>query len=306
MVIILNIVNYFDTKQVLSFIAIPITDIRSQTASDKGLVVHICKNDGSSNEDGHGSLHSSMKPEDYSRTEDINGKNAKRTTTIFIDLSPDSSDNHVIKVGLVQNEMLKKSGNEESSKSTGTLRSPSLIMKTINNSSQAQEQEENKGENSNQHMQGNKGITSNSINKQTGAPVAAPRTNKMYIQSQNFTNRYRSNLCAKSEENDINSKLFVKRPCINSQGEDDRNTEILEASSQLAALKELYYSTELSDDSERADEEVRSYMSGGGDEDDRDQDEESSSVVSGSWSRMRAFRNIHHHFHKFNTGHKGI
>ncbi|XP_023718334.1 uncharacterized protein LOC111870354 isoform X2 [Cryptotermes secundus] len=279
-------------------------DIRSQTASDKGLVVHICKNDGSSHEDGHGSLHSSMNPEDYSRTEDINGRNAKRTTTIFIDLSPDSSDNHVTKVGLVQNEMLKISGNEECSKSTGTLRSPSLIMKTINNSSQAQEQEENKGENSNQHMQGKKGITSNSINTQTGAPVAAPRTNKMYIQSQNFTNRCRSNLCAKSEENNINSKLFVKRPCINSQGEDDRNTEILEASSQLAALKELYYSTELSDDSERADEEVRSYMSGGGDEDDRDQDEESSSVVSGSWSRMRAFRNIHHHFHKFNTGHK--
>ncbi|PNF22613.1 hypothetical protein B7P43_G10866, partial [Cryptotermes secundus] len=219
-----------------------------------------------------------MNPEDYSRTEDINGRNAKRTTTIFIDLSPDSSDNHVTKVGLVQNEMLKISGNEECSKSTGTLRSPSLIMKTINNSSQAQEQEENKGENSNQHMQGKKGITSNSINTQTGAPVAAPRTNKMYIQSQNFTNRCRSNLCAKSEENNINSKLFVKRPCINSQGEDDRNTEILEASSQLAALKELYYSTELSDDSERADEEVRSYMSGGGDEDDRDQDEESSSV----------------------------
>ncbi|KAJ9599433.1 hypothetical protein L9F63_010083, partial [Diploptera punctata] len=71
---------------------------------------------------------------------------------------------------------------------------------------------------------------------------------------------------------------------------------------QLAALKELYYNAELSDDSERADEEVRSYMSGG-DKDDRDEDV--SSVVSGSWSRMRAFRNIQQHFNKFAQLQKG-
>lgn len=283
-----------------------ITDIRSQTASDKGLVVHICKNDGSSNEDGHGFLDSSTKPEKYSRTEDINGRSAKGTTRIFIDLSPVSSDNKAEKLELVQNELLKKSRNKESGKSGGTLQSPSLIMKTINSSSQSQEQGENNGENSNQHMQGNKRNTSKSIIRQTEVPVAAQRTNKMDIQPRNLTNIYRNNLCAKTADNSTNSELFVKRLCVNTQGEEDRNEEVRVASSQLAALKELYYNTELSDDSERADEEVRSYMSGGGDEDDRNQDEESSSVVSGSWSRMRAFHNIHRHFRKFSTGHKGI
>jgi hypothetical protein len=283
-----------------------ITDIRSQTASDKGLVVHIGKNYGSSIEDGHGCLDCSTIPEKYSRTEDINGRNAKRTTTILIDLSPVSSDDKIKKVGLIQNELLKKSRNKESGKSGGNLQSPSLIMKTINSSSQIQEQEGNKGENSNRHIQGNKRITSKNIIRQTEVPVAAPRSNKMNIQPRNFTNRYRNNLCAKTADNSTNSKLFVKRLCVNTQGEEERNEEVLVASNQLAALKELYYNTELSDDSERADEEVRSYMSGGGDEDDKNEDEESSSVVSGSWSRMRAYHNIHHHFHKFSTGHKGI
>ncbi|XP_047100644.1 uncharacterized protein LOC124718985 [Schistocerca piceifrons] len=60
--------------------------------------------------------------------------------------------------------------------------------------------------------------------------------------------------------------------------------------SQLAALKELYYSGVASEDS--ADEEVRSYMSAGGDDSDR------ASELSGSWSRVRAFRNMN----KYKTG----
>lgn len=281
-----------------------ITDIRSQTASDKGLVVHIYKNYGSSNEDGHVFQDSSKKHKNYSRTEDINGKNAKRTS-IFIDLSPVSSDNKVTKVGLVQNDLLKKSRNVESDKSGGSFQSLSPVKKAIN-SPQAQAQEGNKEDNYNRHMQGNKGITSKSITRQTGAPVIAPGTSNMNIQSQLFTNRCRNNLGAVTAENSTNSKLLVKKCCANTQGEGERNEEVLVASSHLAALKKLYYSAELSDDSDRADEEVRSYMSGGGDEDDSDQDKESSSEVSGSWSRMRAFCNIRHHFHKFSSGHKGI
>jgi hypothetical protein len=282
-----------------------ITDIRSQTASDKGLVVHICKSEGSNGEDGHGSLDSNMKPKYCSRTQDINSSNVKKTTTILIDLSPLSSNNCVTKTELLQKEMLKKSGNEKSSKSTGTLQSPSLIMKTIS-SSQVQEVEGNNEESSNQYVQGNERLIRNGISRQSEALVAAPRTKKSNIQSQNCTHRYISDLSVKTAENNTNSKLLMKQTCTNTQAEEGRNEEIPVVPNQLAALKELYYSAELSDDSERADEEVRSYMSGGGDEDDRDQDEDSSSVVSGSWSRVRAFRNIQHHFHKFSTSHKGI
>jgi hypothetical protein len=282
-----------------------ITDSRSQRASDKGLVVHICKNDRSNGEDGHGSLHSDRKPKNCSRTEDISSNNLKKTT-ILIDLSPVCSDICITEQGLLQKEMLKKSRNEKPGTSTGTLQSPSLIMKTINNTSQVQESGGNKGESSSRYMQGNKRMIMNSINRQTKAPIAAPRTKKMNIQSQNCTNRYRSDLCAKITEKNTNSAVLIKRACVNPQAEEDGSEETLVVPSQLAALKELYYNAELSDDSERADEEVRSYMSGGGDEDDRDQDEDSSSMVSGSWSRMRAFHNIQHHFHKLNISHKGI
>nr|CAD7440079.1 unnamed protein product [Timema bartmani] len=71
----------------------------------------------------------------------------------------------------------------------------------------------------------------------------------------------------------------------------------LGVSNHLAALKEMYFQSD--DDSERADEEVRSIMSGGAEE-EVNTEEDGSSIVSGSWSRMRAFRNVRHHFHKFN------
>nr|CAD7400067.1 unnamed protein product [Timema cristinae] len=71
----------------------------------------------------------------------------------------------------------------------------------------------------------------------------------------------------------------------------------LGVSNHLAALKEMYFKSD--DDSERADEEVRSIMSGGAEE-EMNAEEDGSSIVSGSWSRMRAFRNVRHHFHKFN------
>lgn len=66
---------------------------------------------------------------------------------------------------------------------------------------------------------------------------------------------------------------------------------------QLAALKQLYEeAAEHSDDSQRADEEVRSYMSAAGEESDvRSTEDEVSSVVSGSWSKMRAFKNVQRH-----------
>lgn len=73
---------------------------------------------------------------------------------------------------------------------------------------------------------------------------------------------------------------------------------------QLAALRKLYdEAAEHSDDSEKADEEVRSYMSAGGDDSDvvRDTEDDVSSVVSGSWSKMRAFRNIKQHLHNIHT-----
>lgn len=68
---------------------------------------------------------------------------------------------------------------------------------------------------------------------------------------------------------------------------------------QLEALKKLYEDAgELSDDSERADEEVRSYMSA--DTEDNDKvvpvlsasplKDDTSSVLSGSWSKMRAIQ----------------
>lgn len=68
---------------------------------------------------------------------------------------------------------------------------------------------------------------------------------------------------------------------------------------QLEALKKLYEDAgELSDDSERADEEVRSYMSA--DTEDNDKvvpvlsasplQDDTSSVLSGSWSKMRAIQ----------------
>lgn len=284
MCIFLQIVNFLLQNKIFLLSPYSITDIRSQTSSDKGLVVHISKNEESNGED------SNMKPKYYSRTEDINSNSVKKTTTILIDLSPVSSDNCVTKMELLQKEILKKSDNEKAGKSTGTLQSPSLIMKTINNSSQVQDPGGNNVEYSRQYLSGNKRMIGNSSSGQSEAPVAAPRTKKINTQSQNCRD----------------SKLFIKRACVKTQAEDGRDEETLIVRNQLAALKELYYSAELSDDSERADEEVRSYMSGCGDEDDRDQNEDSSSVVSGSWSRVTAFRNIQHHFHKFNTSYKGI
>lgn len=72
---------------------------------------------------------------------------------------------------------------------------------------------------------------------------------------------------------------------------------------QLAALKRLYdEASEHSDDSEKANEEVRSYMSGNGDE--SDQLEETRSVVSGSWSKMRAFRAIKQHLNTSSSNNK--
>lgn len=57
---------------------------------------------------------------------------------------------------------------------------------------------------------------------------------------------------------------------------------------QLAILKKLYdEASEHSDDSEKANEEVRSLMSNG-----LDNDFEEKSVVSGSWSKMKAFRAV--------------
>jgi len=280
-----------------------IADMRSQTASDKGLVVHICKNNGSNGEDGYESRDSEVKVKNYFTTADINSRNVNKTTTILIDVSAVPSSNCVTKMGLPKNEIPKKLENEESDKSTATLRSPSLIMKTINSSSKLQVPAESKDDGSHQYVQAERRINSSCTNRQTEVPVAAPRTKKMNIQSQNCTNKCRNDLCIKSTKDTLNS---VKKTCINNEAEEDTNEETLVVCNQLAVLKELYFSADLSDDSELADEEVRSYMSGGGDEDDRVQDVDSCSMVSGSWSRMKPFRNIQHHFHKFNTKQKGI
>lgn len=59
--------------------------------------------------------------------------------------------------------------------------------------------------------------------------------------------------------------------------------------SQLDLLKEILDPGEISEDSLKADEEVRTYMSTGDDDDD---DDTLSSELSGSWSRMRTFRHI--------------
>lgn len=283
-----------------------IADIRSQTVSDKGLVVHICKNNGSNGEDGYESRDSDMKVKNYFTTADINSRNVNKTTTILIDVSAVPSSNCVTKVGLPKYEMPKKLENKESDKSTATLRSPSLIMQTINSSSKLQVPAESKEDGSHRYVQAERRMNSSCTNRQTEAPVAAPRTKKMNIQSQNCTNKCRSDLCIKSTEDNLNSDLLVKKTCINNEAEEDTNEETLVVCNQLAVLKELYFSADLSDDSELADEEVRSYMSGGGDEDDRVQDVDSCSMVSGSWSRMKPFRNIQHRFHKFNTKQKGI
>jgi len=283
-----------------------IADMRSQTASDKGLVVHICKNNGNNGEDGYESRDSDVKVKNYFTTADINSRNVNKTTSILIDVSAVPSSNCVRKMGLPKNEIPKKLENEESDKSTATLRSPSLIMQTINSSSKLQVPAESKDNGSHQYVQTERRMNSSCTNRKTEAPVAAPRTKKMSIQSQNCTNKYRNDLCIKSTEDNLNSDLLVKKTCINNEAEEDTNEDTLVVCNQLAVLKELYFSADLSDDSELADEEVRSYMSGGGDEDDRVQDVDSCSMVSGSWSRMKPFRNIQHHFHKFNTKQKGI
>lgn len=75
---------------------------------------------------------------------------------------------------------------------------------------------------------------------------------------------------------------------------------------QLEALKRLYEeAAENSDDSHRADEEVRSYMSANGDDSDIfSTEDEVSSVVSGSWSKMRAFKNMKHHLNVIESSRK--
>lgn len=280
--------------------------MRSQTASDKGLVVHICKNNGSNDEDGHEIPDSNMKRKSSSTTADIKSSNVNKTTTILIDISAVPSRNCVTEMGVLKNEFLKKSENEESDKSAGTLRSPSLIMKTITSSSKVQAAEENKKDSFRQCTQGERQMNGSCINRQTEVPVAALRTKKMNIQSQNYTNKYRSDLYMKTTDYNTDNELTVEKTGVNNEAEEDTKEEALVVCNQLAVLKELYLSADLSDDSELADEEVRSYMSGGGDEDDRVRDVDSCSMVSGSWSRMRPFRNIQHHFHKFNIKQKGI
>lgn len=58
---------------------------------------------------------------------------------------------------------------------------------------------------------------------------------------------------------------------------------------QLDILKNLLDPGELSDDSLKADEEVRAYMSTGNEDED---DDTMSSELSGSWSKMRTFKHI--------------
>jgi hypothetical protein len=216
-----------------------IADMKRQTVSDRGLVVHIGKNN--------------VKGEAYSRTED---SSKKKTTTITIDLSPSPLDNKMFHDYNKKAERIITSG-------TGSLRSPSLIMKTISKSSLIQEDD------------------------------LTPE----HVQKCNEKN---------DSESDSSSEMDQSSRCIESGDKIQKaKDDIAVVPNQLAALKELYYNAELSDDSERADEEVRSYMSGG-DKEDRNRDEDVSSVVSGSWSRMRAFRNIQQHFSKFAQSQKGI
>ncbi|XP_069703149.1 platelet binding protein GspB-like isoform X2 [Periplaneta americana] len=279
-------------------------DTKRQTASDKGLVVRISKSDGNINIDSHSPLDFNAKSEEHSRSDDPNSNSTKKTTTILIDLSPSPSDNCISNVELLQRPMHKNSVGERTNKSTGTLRSPSLIMKTISKSTQVQESNTDETQQSMQNAQKNKRVVNRGVDRQTDKqdtpPVAAPRTKKLAANLEKRINTRGSNACVRNTERTINTKTFVKKNCVKPQAE-ERSEGKKVVASQLAALKQLYYNNaELSDDSERADEEVRSYMSGGGDEDDKDQDEDASSVVSGSWSRMRAFRNIQHHFHKFN------
>ncbi|PSN36251.1 hypothetical protein C0J52_21118 [Blattella germanica] len=230
-------------------------DEKKQTVSDKGLVVHIGKNEDSG-----------AKNEAFRRRE---GASPTKTTTIMIDLSPSSSDNK-----LFQRDFENKMENSKSKKlataagHTGSLRSPSLIMKTISKSSLFQDV-------------GSEDDVLFIDNSQRSLNSNSEDSNQTSVHNESETD-------SSSEANHA-----VKSP-----GKENKDDDKIVVPNQLAALKELYYNAELSDDSERADEEVRSYMSGGGDEDDRERDEDVSSVVSGSWSRMRAFRNIQQHFNK--------
>ncbi|GLV34146.1 uncharacterized protein CBL_00075 [Carabus blaptoides fortunei] len=111
------------------------------------------------------------------------------------------------------------------------------------------------------------------------------------------------NTFTKVQECTRNHKATTASTTFNSTGTTvgTTNSELPAAiPDQLAALRKLYdEAAEHSDDSEKADEEVRSYMSGGGGGDDsdvvRETEDDVSSVVSGSWSKMRAFRNIKQH-----------
>ncbi|XP_063220802.1 uncharacterized protein LOC134530123 isoform X2 [Bacillus rossius redtenbacheri] len=99
------------------------------------------------------------------------------------------------------------------------------------------------------------------------------------------------------EEKSTKSSRSVSLRTMSDEGESVAAEEgPMAVPSQLAALRELYGQ---SDDSEQADEEVRSILSGGGDEQpDKDEDDEAS-VLSGSWSRVRGIRNVRHHFRTF-------
>lgn len=93
-------------------------------------------------------------------------------------------------------------------------------------------------------------------------------------------------------ENGVGSNL-----CSKVNGVTSKKTLPSAVPDQLEALKQLYAeAAEHSDDSQRADEEVRSYMSAAGEESDyRSTEDEVSSVVSGSWSKMRAFKTVQRH-----------
>ena len=100
-----------------------IADVKRQTVSDKGLIVHIGKNNDSN-----------VKDDAYSRSED---SSMKKTTTITIDLSPSPSDNKMFHMDY--DKKMEISNSRIIASGIGSLRSPSLIMKTISKSSLIQD-----------------------------------------------------------------------------------------------------------------------------------------------------------------------
>ncbi|XP_066998145.2 uncharacterized protein [Anabrus simplex] len=265
-------------------------DAKKQTTSKKGLMVRIGNSDPSSSE-----VHASLTC--YPDTENLsvvdNGK-TKKTTMITIDLtsSPHCDNN---KVQLMSDT--KKIKPENIAKSEEVLLSPSLIMKTILNPSALSYQSVSFDKIT---SLGKSAVCNEGSNSALSDLNSSARSQQeIKLPDKKVKSESNRGFPEKGNDGDECGKMrSVPKLVLNTS---DR--EPFTIPSQLAALKEMYYSGDLSDDSERADEEVRSYMSGGGDEDDIDiKDEDASSVVSGSWSRMRAYRNIRHHFHKFNTG----